>query len=239
MIAAAIMLAAAFGMTGIYYSQQTKKQEEQIAKAQEEQIRQAKEEDQKQKEAARKAALAKAKQEKEKEETEAVSGIIPPKNNDFMDEPELIDSASKNPEPELHFDAANDMGWPVQGNVIMNYSMDQTIYFATLDQYKYNPAIVIQSEVNTPVESVAKGKVTAVDTNEETGATITVDMGDGYRAVYGQLKEIPQKAGDYVEAGEVLGYVSEPTKYFSVEGSNLYFQLEKDGSPVNPMEYLQ
>lgn len=239
MIAAAIMLAAAFGMTGIYYSQQTKKQEEQIAKAQEEQLQQAKEEDQKQKEAAKKAALAKAKQEKEKEETEAVSGIIPPQTNDFLDEPEIVDSSTKNAEPKLHFDAANDMGWPVQGNVIMNYSMDQTIYFATLDQYKYNPAIVIQSEVNTPVESVAKGKVISVETNEETGATITVDMGDGYRAVYGQLKEIPQKAGDYVKAGEVLGYVSEPTKYFSVEGSNLYFQLEKDGTPVNPMEYLQ
>lgn len=238
-IAAAIMLAAAFGMTGIYYSQQTKKQEEQLVKAREEQLKQAKEEDKRQKEAAKQAELAKAKREKEKEETEAVSGIIPPAVNDFMDEPEIVDSSSKKTEPELHFDAANDMGWPVQGNVIMNYSMDQTIYFATLDQYKYNPAIVIQSEVNTPVESVAKGKVTAVETNEETGATIRVDMGDGYSAVYGQLKEIPHKVGDYIEAGEVLGYVSEPTKYYSMEGSNLYFELEKNGTPVNPMEYLQ
>ena len=68
---------------------------------------------------------------------------------------------------------------------------------------------------------------------------MTVDMGDGYSARYGQLKEVPKNQGDYVDSGEILGYVSEPTKYYSVEGSNLYFQLLKDNQPVNPMEYLE
>ena len=44
--------------------------------------------------------------------------------------------------------------------------------------------------------------------------------------------------GDYVEAGHVIGYVTEPTKYYSVEGSNLYFELRKDGVPVDPIEFL-
>jgi hypothetical protein len=42
-----------------------------------------------------------------------------------------------------------------------------------------------------------------------------------------------------MSAGDVLGYVSEPTKYFSIEGANLYFQLLKDNQSVDPMEYLQ
>ena len=45
--------------------------------------------------------------------------------------------------------------------------------------------------------------------------------------------------GDYVEAGHVLGYVGEPTKYFTVEGSNLYFELDKDGTPVDPVAYFE
>ena len=45
--------------------------------------------------------------------------------------------------------------------------------------------------------------------------------------------------GDYVEAGHVLGYLAEPTKYFAVEGCNLYFELLKDGLPVDPVEYFQ
>ncbi|MCI8300898.1 MAG: M23 family metallopeptidase [Lachnospiraceae bacterium] len=244
------MVVAAFGMTGVYYTQQEKKQEEELAREQKEQIQQAKAEDaarekakeEAAKEAAEKREAAKEKEEKEKEEqqeTEAVSGIIPPEEDDFMDEPAVVAETQAPAEPEYHFDAAADLNWPLQGNVVLNYSMDQTVYFATLDQYKYNPAVIIQADVNTPVKAVAAGKVTSVETNAETGTTMTVDMGDGYSAIYGQLKESPKNQGDYVEAGETLGYVSEPTKYYSVEGANLYFELQKDGSSVNPMEYLQ
>ena len=134
----------------------------------------------------------------------------------------------------LHFDPEDGMLWPMEGNVILNYSMDSTIYFATLDQYKYNPAVIIAGEVNNKVYSVAKGKVIGLSNNEETGCTMTVDLGDGYRAIYGQLKEPNFAVGDYVESGHVLGYVAEPTKYYSVEGSNLYFALQKDGQPVDP-----
>lgn len=248
-IAAVIMVVAAFGMTGMYFSQQEKKQEEELAREQKEQIQQAKAEDaareKAKEEAARKAAekkqADKEKEEKKKaeEETEAVSGIIPPEDDNFMDEPEVVAETQAPVEPEYHFDAAADLNWPLQGNVVLNYSMDQTVYFATLDQYKYNPAVIIQAEVNTPVKAVAPGKVVSLETNAETGTTMTVDMGDGYSAIYGQLKESPKNQGDYVESGETLGYINEPTKYYSVEGANLYFELQKDGSPVNPMEYLQ
>ena len=53
------------------------------------------------------------------------------------------------------------------------------------------------------------------------------------------LKEVPVKVGDYVEAKTVLGYVSQPTKYYSVEGCNVYFEMRKDGQPVNPIEYME
>ena len=41
-----------------------------------------------------------------------------------------------------------------------------------------------------------------------------------------------------IEAGQTIGYVGEPTKYYSTEGNNVYFELQKDGKPVNPKEYL-
>ncbi len=39
-------------------------------------------------------------------------------------------------------------------------------------------------------------------------------------------------------AGDVIAEVASPTKYFSVEGTNVYFKLTKDGTPVNPMAKL-
>lgn len=139
----------------------------------------------------------------------------------------------------LHFAADEGILWPMEGDVILNYSMDSTVYFATLDQYKYNPAVIISAEVNDKVTSVAKGQVSEIENSEVTGCTVTVDLGDGYEAIYGQLKEVNFAEGDYVEAGHVIGYVGEPTKYFSVEGSNLYFELRKDGLPINPIEFFE
>jgi murein DD-endopeptidase MepM/ murein hydrolase activator NlpD len=139
----------------------------------------------------------------------------------------------------LHFEVGEGLVWPLEGDVLLNYSMDATTYFPTLDQYRYNPAIVISGEVNDTVLLVAKGQITDITINEVTGCTVTEDLGDGYTAIYGQLKEVNFEVGDMVNAGQVIGYVSEPTKYYSVEGSNLYFAMEKDGEPVNPMEYFQ
>lgn len=153
-------------------------------------------------------------------------------------EEEVQETTSSNVET-LHFAAEDGILWPTEGNVILNYSMDSTVYFATLDQYKYNPAVIISGEVNQKVYSVAPGRISAIENDEVTGCTVTVDLGDGYQAVYGQLKELNFAEGDYVESGHVLGYISEPTKYFSVEGSNLYFELLKDGSPIDPVECFQ
>lgn len=139
----------------------------------------------------------------------------------------------------LNFSESDRLLWPVDGNVLMNYSMDQTVYFSTLDQYKYNPALIISGAVGDQVMSATKGRVKSIDVTAQTGTTVTVDIGNGYELVYGQLKEVPVKTGDYVEAKTILGYLSEPTKYYSVEGCNLYFQMLKDGEPVNPLEYLE
>ena len=127
--------------------------------------------------------------------------------------------------------------WPVNGAVIMSYSMDKTVYFQTLDQYKYNPAVIIEGAEGDQVLCGAPGIIKSIDVSAQTGTTVNVDIGNGYELLYGQLKEVPVKVGDYVEAKSVLGYVSQPTKYYSKEGCNVYFEMRKNGQPVNPVEY--
>ena len=45
--------------------------------------------------------------------------------------------------------------------------------------------------------------------------------------------------GEYLEKGQLLGYVAEPTKYYSIEGSNVYFQLKHGEQTVDPLDYLE
>ncbi|MCI8865851.1 MAG: peptidoglycan DD-metalloendopeptidase family protein [Lachnospiraceae bacterium] len=139
----------------------------------------------------------------------------------------------------LDFAETSRMGWPVMGNVVLDYSMDSTIYFPTLDQYKCNPGLVIQGEVSSPVYAPANAKVTEVGVNEEIGNYLALDLGNEYKAVCGQLKEVSAVEGEYLEKGQLMGYVAEPTKYYTVEGSNVYFQLSYQGQVLDPLDYLE
>ncbi|MDO4521622.1 MAG: M23 family metallopeptidase [Eubacteriales bacterium] len=154
-----------------------------------------------------------------------------------------VDVSSGNVEaqlqPTVNFDEDMKLTWPAAGTVLMDYNMSSTEYFQTLNQYKYNPALIISSEVGNQVIASARGIVESIGTNEETGTTLVLNLGNNYTLTYGQLKEVTVAEGDVVEQGQLLGYVSEPTKYYCEEGSNLYFAMKKDGQAVDPFLYLE
>lgn len=141
-------------------------------------------------------------------------------------------------QPALTFSDSDTLVWPVVGNILVNYSMDKTVYFPTLQQYKYNPAIIIQANEGDLITSASAGKVISVFHDPQIGNGIIMELGGGYEATYGQLANILVSEGSYVAAGDVIAEVSAPTKYYSVEGTNVYFKLTKDGNPVNPLTKL-
>jgi len=152
-------------------------------------------------------------------------------------EAELGESAVS--EEVLSFAEGDALLRPVSGEILMSYSMDKSIYFATLDQYKYNPAVIFSAAEGTEVVVCAEAQVAQIFEDEEIGNAVTLDLGDGYQVTYGQLSEINVSEGEYVDAGDSLGIVAAPTKYYSIEGSNLYFEMTKDGVSVNPEGMLQ
>ena len=171
--------------------------------------------------------------------TAEVSEIALAETETAGEEEEETAEASVQNAINLNFQEDEGMIWPVEGNVLLDYSMEQSIYFPTLQQYKYNPAIVIQSEQGTPVLSVASGVIESIVETDETGLTMTVDLGNGYEAVYGQLSGVDLSTGSYVEAGSQIAVVAEPSIYYQIEGDNLYFQVLKDGVAVDPLDYIR
>ena len=138
----------------------------------------------------------------------------------------------------LDFTENSLMEWPVRGTVLVDYNMDETVYFPTLDQYKVSPAVAIQAVEDAPVYAAADGQVLSIEQDACTGTTVTMELGNGYQAIYGQLKDLTVAEGDTVKEGDVIGNIDSPTKYYSVEGPNLYFQMKKDGETIDPFDYL-
>ncbi|MDO4269181.1 MAG: peptidoglycan DD-metalloendopeptidase family protein [Eubacteriales bacterium] len=139
----------------------------------------------------------------------------------------------------LNFSDSSKMLWPVRGNVVLDYNMESTIYFPTLDQYKCNPGLVIQGEISDPVYAPANARVLEAGTNEEIGNYLVLDLGNDYSVVCGQLKEVAAVAGEYLEKGQLMGYVAEPTKYYTIEGSNIFLEMKHRDAPVDPLDYLE
>ena len=129
--------------------------------------------------------------------------------------------------------------WPVSGEVLLEFSMDHSIYFPTLAQYQYNPAMIISASEGTEVFTAAAGTVTDVGKTNEYGHYVTMDIGDGFEITYGQLFDINTEVGEVLEAGERIAMVAYPTRNYSAEGDNLYLKLTQNEVPVDPELYLE
>lgn len=168
------------------------------------------------------------------EPEEPVTQPAPVSEPQPVSEPEPVGIPEAAPARELHFAESDGLLRPVEGEVLIPFSMDGSVYFSTLDQYKYNPAMMLVAREGMPVLACAEGKVVDIFENAEIGRAVTMDIGDGYRITYGQLQDLSVGMDSYVNSGEAIGAVAAPTKYYSIEGANLYLKLTMDGTPVNP-----
>ena len=139
---------------------------------------------------------------------------------------------------DLHFSGENTLALPVVGKVLVNFSMEEPVYFATLEQYRLSPAMVIGVTEGTDVAAMWEAQITNITHSNELGNLVTMSFGDGYECIYGQLEDLQVSVGSYVEKGDIIGKVAAPTKYYSVEGANLYLELLKDEVPVDPMSFM-
>ncbi|MDE6625321.1 MAG: M23 family metallopeptidase [Lachnospiraceae bacterium] len=140
---------------------------------------------------------------------------------------------------ELNFNSEAALSWPVNGEVILPYSMETTVYFKTLDQYQCNPGMLIAAGSGTTVKNAYLGQVTKVTSDNLHGNTVTLYLGNDYSIVYGQLDTIYVKEGDFVKEGQSIGTIGTPTDSFKEEGSHLFFQLLQGDQTIDPVMFIE
>ena len=137
------------------------------------------------------------------------------------------------------YNGTSKLAWPIKGNIILPYSVNSTVYFESLDQYRINKGILIEAKEGADVKAVKQAKVREIKKSAEYGQTVLLDLGNDYTVLYGQLKDIKVKEGTLVNAGDMIAKVAQPTSYYTLEGTNLYLQMEKDKKSVDPLKYLE
>jgi septal ring factor EnvC (AmiA/AmiB activator) len=87
----------------------------------------------------------------------------------------------------------------------------------------------------TDVRATAGGLVAFASGFEGFGKLIIIDHGDEYHSLYAHLSQIDVEVGDHVDRGAVIG---ESGATGSFEGAKLYFELRKDGKPIDPADWF-
>ena len=88
---------------------------------------------------------------------------------------------------------------------------------------------------NRNIMASDNGKVIFAGVKDGYGNCIILDHLNGYKTLYGHLSQINTSVGKIVEKGEKIGYTGSTG---DSTGIHLHFEVQKNGSPDNPLKYL-
>lgn len=155
------------------------------------------------------------------------------------------DASAENGEETLTEAFADDSApeawlWPVSGSVERGHSNDRLYYDVTLRDWRTHSGIDIDAPQGSTVTATRSGTVESVMTDDLYGTVVTIDHGDGTKAVYANLApEPPVAVSDSVEAGYIIGAVGTSALAEIGQESHLHFAVTANGQSVDPLAYLQ
>lgn len=123
-----------------------------------------------------------------------------------------------------------------------NYQAEATNQETSIVKYEntylQNSGVTYSSTEEFDVISIMDGKVTKVYSNDLLGNIVEITHDKNFVSVYQMLNDVPKnlQVGTKVTRGEVIAKGG--TSKLSPENYNLHFELMKEGSLVDPNNYL-
>lgn len=121
------------------------------------------------------------------------------------------------------------LGWPLSGSLLAGYG-------GRMPDGRKSSGVLIGAAAGTPVKAVADGTVVFSEWMTGYGMILIVDHGNGYMSLYAHNDALLKDAGDAVKRGDAVASVGNS----GGQGQpGLYFELRRNGQPVDPGAWLQ
>jgi septal ring factor EnvC (AmiA/AmiB activator) len=152
---------------------------------------------------------------------------------DFIDKLEIQSTMQDKSAEEAFNKYRGKFPWPVKSKKILSgFGKYKHPQFGTT---VYNRGIHIAANYGEDVRSIFKGTVKYADWFDGFGKMIIIYHGGGYYSIYGHLSEINVGNGQNVEMKEKIGKAGDTESFY---GSELYLEIRKKSTPLNPLKYL-
>ena len=122
---------------------------------------------------------------------------------------------------------------PLKGRILNKFGRKRVKEYESYIVYN---GINIRVRRGTPVQAVFDGKVLYTGELEGYGNLVIVGHGKEYHSLYGHLDSIKVAANKVVKTGEVIALSGDSG---SLEGETLYFELRKNGKPIEPVRWFR
>ena len=128
---------------------------------------------------------------------------------------------------------------PVSGETLAGYAMDCLSYNETTRDWRVHNGVDIAAQEGTAVLAAADGVVAEVFEDDTLGYTVVIRHEGGYVTRYASLAEtVAVQAGDKVTLGQTIGYVGATALVETVLGPHVHFSVSFQDAPMDPAEFL-
>jgi septal ring factor EnvC (AmiA/AmiB activator) len=122
------------------------------------------------------------------------------------------------------------LDWPAEGRLTRKYGQPRA------DGQLRWEGVLLSANAGAEVHAVHQGRVVYSDWLPGLGLLVIVEHGDGYLSLYGHNQDLITEVGDWVGPGAVIAHVGDSGGQAS---AGLYFEIRKDGQPVNPSDWVR
>ena len=130
---------------------------------------------------------------------------------------------------------------PVEGTLARVYSEDPVFWNST-SSYRANLGLDIKAKLDSPVCSIADGKVEDIVTSSQDGVKVIINHQNGTKSEYANLNsKVKVTKGQQIKQGSVIGNVGKTTLRAAYEkyGDHLHFAMMKGNKYINPSKYIK
>lgn len=124
------------------------------------------------------------------------------------------------------------MGWPCSGPITSPFGYRTHPIFGTTI---FHAGIDIGVDYGTPIHAADSGVVVYSGWISGYGNAVIIDHGGGVSTLYGHNQSLAVSEGQSVSKGSVIAYAGSTG---NSTGPHCHFEVDVNGSPVNPMGYL-
>lgn len=125
------------------------------------------------------------------------------------------------------FDAGVKLLAPVKGSVLQGFGRAKVTSFADM---VFSKGVDFSSQAGSEVHAVLGGKVAFAGVMPGFEQVLVLEHGGRSYSLYGRLGSMGVKVGDQVQQDQVIATTADP----DTKGRNFYFEVRKNGHPVNP-----